>query len=529
MKKKDVVIGVAGLALAATTIAGVTGWQKERQRVADLEAQVADLRQQAKRSAVSQSISLQMEEIANQQRAISDEQRTEAIQQRHVAEEMRMRSEVERQKALVAQNQAIASEQQAQEARHQAEAQQQIAEHQRAQAEYSKQVADTLSYLALGRSLGSLATNQFQSGNKDLANLLSYASYIYTSRYKGDVYYPAVFQAMTQTSQSKRTWSIHDGALSCISFMPKGDDRMVTASTYGELTIHRLQADGDLVSTQLLSNSIYDFRDIYISQAGTIYATSRSGHLVIATPAGVLKILPLEQMPHPMGVTLLNDKQLLVIAEDDLAVLDMEKAVLTGQRHLDFHVISISRSANKPLLFDNQGRRHLITDLYTQQSEPLSFKGQVTAYAESKSTKTSAYGMSDGTIYLVSEKGNATRLVGHRSRISRLKVDGWRLYSASYDGTLNQWTTNSDKIEPVTLLSIGQWIMNFNFDNPRQHLCVGDQNGNLSTMLLSIPVMAERVKNQLKNDFTPNEWDYYIGKNVPFESFIGQAGKEVKK
>jgi hypothetical protein len=37
-----------------------------------------------------------------------------------------------------------------------------MAEHQRIQAEFSKRVADTLSYVALGRSLGSLSVTQSQ-------------------------------------------------------------------------------------------------------------------------------------------------------------------------------------------------------------------------------------------------------------------------------------------------------------------------------------------------------------------------------
>ena len=150
------------------------------------------LLQKEKQSAVDRSISAQMEEIANQQREISDEQREEALQQTRVANEMRERSEAERHNAIIAQQNAIASERRALDAYDQAEQQRQIAEHQRIQAEFSKRVADTLSYLSLVRSLGSLSVNQYRAGNRDLATLLSYASYLFTSRYQGDVFYPTV-------------------------------------------------------------------------------------------------------------------------------------------------------------------------------------------------------------------------------------------------------------------------------------------------------------------------------------------------
>lgn len=164
---------------------GIMGWYSERERVAEMESQIVDLQKDQKRSVVLRSISSQMEEIAFKQKDISDEQREEALLQQRMTDDMRQRAEVERQNALEAQHKAVVSEQQAQEARHVAENERLMAEHQRVQAEFSKRVADTLSYIALGRSLGSVAMAEEMSGNSELATLLAYASYLYTTRYKG--------------------------------------------------------------------------------------------------------------------------------------------------------------------------------------------------------------------------------------------------------------------------------------------------------------------------------------------------------
>ena len=69
-----------------------------------------------------------------------------------------------------------------------------MAELQRIQAELSKRVADTLSYRALARSLGSLSSIQTQMGDTELGDKLAYVSYLFSKRYSGDYYYPAVFQ-----------------------------------------------------------------------------------------------------------------------------------------------------------------------------------------------------------------------------------------------------------------------------------------------------------------------------------------------
>jgi hypothetical protein len=39
--------------------------------------------------------------------------------------------------------------------------------------------------------------------------------------------------------------------------------------------------------------------------------------------------------------------------------------------------------------------------------------------------------------------------------------------------------------------------------------------------------MADMVQKRLKRNFTQSEWNYYIGANVPYESFIND-GKEEK-
>jgi hypothetical protein len=229
--------------LLGATAAGIAGWYSEHKRVSEMESQIAGLQKDQKRSVVLRSISNQMEDIAFQQKEISDEQREEALQQQRMADDMRQRAEVERQNALEAQHKAVVSEQQAQEARHVAENERLMAEHQRVQAEFSKRVADTLSYIALGRSLGSVAMAEEMSGNSELATLLAYASYLYTTRYKGDVYYPAVFQSLLLTSQGMRNYPKHRGAVMCVYDLPAKEERIITADSYGTIMTHHKQGD----------------------------------------------------------------------------------------------------------------------------------------------------------------------------------------------------------------------------------------------------------------------------------------------
>ena len=155
--------------------------------------------------------------------------------------------------------------------------------------------------------------------------------------------------------------------------------------------------------------------------------------------------------------------------------------------------------------------------------------GTVTAYADSKNTEYKAYGMSNGVIFLVDKDGNTQRLIGHRSRISRLKLNGKRIFSASYDGTIKLWIADSGKPEPISLYSNNSWLMNFTFDQSKTNVWMVDQSGHLAEFLMSVPMMADKLYNMLRRDLTPSEWDYYIGKNIPYESFVKPIRKEVRE
>ena len=519
-KRKNIAFGAGIVLLLATSATGLTGWYSAHKQIGELQLQLEELQRQQKRSAVLRSVSQQMEEIALQQKDISDEQREEAIQQTRVANEMRQRSETERKHAQEAKRNALKSEQKALEAQAVAESERLTAEHQRIQAEMSKRTADTLSYVALGRSLGSLSSMQYRAGDEEMANLLCYASYFYTNRYNGDIYYPAVYQALTQSSQSKREWTAHNGMLMGLAFIPGNDNKLVTAGTYGEILLH--EKKGNKLNTRTLFNdSKMDFRALYVHPASAqVYAVSRSGHLVVTQESGKSEVIPLADIPHPSGLEELSKNQLLIIGESALAVLDLSANRIVGTKHFDSRLTVTARHDHHPLIFDNSGKMHLVTGLNEIKTSNVPVKGVVTAFASSNNNHVSAYGMSDGTIWFVDRNGKATKYVGHLSRISKLKFNGIRLYSSSYDGTLNLWVTTSEKPEPMTLLKNDDWITTFSFDVSKNYVWTGSQNGNLCETLFSIPMMVDKVQKNLKRNFTPSEWNYFIGSKIPYEEFV---------
>ena len=529
MNRKAIITAGAGLLLAGLAATGFVGWHQERQKVEELQMQLADMEKQKVRSAIDRSVSAQMEQVAEEMRQISDEQREEALQQTRVANEMRLQSEQERMKAVEAERNALAAEKKAVEASAIAENERQIAEHQRIQAEFSKRVADTLSYIALGRSLGSISTIQYQTGNKEIANLLSYASYLFTSRYQGDVYNPSVFQSLMQSSESMVSWSESTGAIMSLEFMPNEVNKFITVSNYGEIVF--CERKGDRLDTKsLFKNSQFDFRDLYIDKSTmTVYAISRTGQLVIIPLEShaksrdqKIKIVDIDNMEYPMKVNYINNDNLLIIGEKSLGLFDKKRQIVRNVKQTPFRIVSSTRKQNLPIVFDDQGMMHLIKGLDTFESSKVPVPGRVTAYCESKNTGFEAYGMNDGTIWLVDKEGNTQKLFGHRSRISKMKLNGRRLFSSSYDGKVNLWISNNEKIEPMTLLQTNNWITCFTFDTSKNTFWMGDIKGNLTAVNISVPTMVEKVQQKMKRNLTTEEWNYFIGQSIPYEKYISE-------
>ena len=474
------------------------GWDSsDKENIDELKTQLEILQRRDKQSAVLQSVSKQMEEIAYEQKKISDEQREEAEEQTKVANEMRQRSEEERHNAIIAQQKAMESERMALDA-------------------------------YLGRSLGALALTQFRAGNQEIGDLLSYASYLYTERYHGDVYYPAIYQSLSQSSQSKNEWSRHSDAIYNLEFMPKSDNKLISISSYGEILYHEINGN-QLKTTTLFKDKNYDFRDILINQnSNTIYAISRNGYLYIKNGKDV-KFLEVP-LVRPFKIqTCLDERYLLLSGETNLALFDQTTNTIVGTKELDYKVVLSARLEHMPLLFDDKGCMHIVKDLRNIETRKVPVSGQVTAFASSNSSGLEAYGMKDGTIYFFDKNKNVRKLVGHRSRVSRIRIYQNRIFSSSYDGTINLWIATNEKIEPITLYTSNNWILYFNYDRSKNYLWLGDQKGNLSQVLISVPMMVERIKHKLKRNFTQDEWNYYIGEKIPYESFISPKGKEAKR
>lgn len=514
MKKKNVIIGCLSLLLLLSMAAGIFMHRSDNERIRELESQIDEFKKQEKKYTVDRRVSKQMEEIAYGQQVLSEERSQEAIRQSEIARAATLRSETERQKAVQAQTVAEYSAQEALESYHMAEHQRMEANEQRRKAEKAKLKADTLNYISLGRTLGSLSYSIYRAGDKETGNMLAYASYLFTHDYGGNLYSSSVFPALAQSSDSRHSWSVHEGNITGVDFFPNGK-QLLTVSTHGEMQLNEMR-NGQLTSKLLFSNKNYCFRDAFASMSGRSYAISHTGHLVVVGD-GKAKIIGLDFLTRPFRMEIMGKRrELLIIGERNLALLNLDTDKIISSRQLDFKVICAWRRDNKPLLFDDKGRMHAVNSIDDLTDEKVPVRGKITCFASNSANGLAAYGTSDGTIYLTDRHGRINRLVGHLSQVTKLKFNGLRLYSSSYDKKLLFWMTGENQIKPITLLQANSWLADFTFDDQQNYIWTGESNGTVTQYLISLPLISQRLKKNIKRNFTRDEWDYYVGKGIPY-------------
>ena len=265
----------------------------DRERLA---LSLEEFRDKEKKSVLIQRVSQQMEEIAYQQKDISEKRRQEAVAQTQKANRMQQQAELARERALAAQLEA-------EKAYRMADEQKNLAMERQLQAEQSKRVADTLAFLALGRSLGTLSVTQYRSGNMELASLLAYTAWWFTKRYDGDVYHPAVFNALSLSCRQDQLWFGHKGAVTGIKLLSGGEEKakagrnplpgLVTVGKYGEMIRWKSENGQTYTSELLLNDPCYDFRDVLLRSDSQMYALSYCGQLISTDSAGIVtRFLP---------------------------------------------------------------------------------------------------------------------------------------------------------------------------------------------------------------------------------------------
>lgn len=488
-------------------------WSKRSSTRADmLNGKLKEACQRAANAVMIRSVSRQMEEIAYQQKELSDSQRMRAEHQAQDNYKMKLKVEQEWRHALSSQQEAERAYRVAENQRQLAEEQRKQANEQREKAENAKRKADTLTYLTLGRSLGSIAMTQYHTGNRIIASLLAYSSWLFIKRHEGDIYQSSVFNALSLISGQPTSWHCHKAGISSIIWDKTDKHCFYTCGYYGEV-LKWEEKNGRYKTRDIYVNSNEDFRSLYFGSGNVLHALTYSGKLMTFG-----KTLQVYDTGKKGCVNLLSSDAGTWLLTRAGRLYNAKGPEVTGPRKIT--CITTDRTN---IYIGCENGDMLQTDSAMKGLRILSnlHHTAITAIATDTTTGRVAWGYEDGTILLTGRNGRPIKtLIGHQSAVTGLVIHNERLYSCSLDRTLRLWNLHDQRTEPVTAMLGKGWLLCLSLSPDQKRLFIGDSNGNLYCQSVSPDDMAVSIRNSLPRNFTRQEWKQYIGDGVPYEILI---------
>lgn len=548
------IVAVMAVAVMATALVSYSlGSHTAQVQLQEMQNSLDSLLAKQRDAVVTKRVSLQMENIAYQQKEISDKQRERAEQQSILALQNAARAEQESQVARKAEMQAKKAEalarEAAEEAREQkliAEKQEQIAIMQRDEAEHARSLSDTLTYRRLGNTLGASSISQADVQGSDIASLLAYWSWYFQKKYEGNTYFTQTYLALAMNSNS--THSAPMPTNSCVNAIVPYRDGCLAASGYGEIVYW-----GD-TQKNLFQNKTYDFRGIAVV-GEHIYAISHKGQMIILDTSGKSKVV---QVPAGNYQKILqHGTDLLLVARQSICTYNTANCSVTCTFNTKDQISSAHMVGDRICIFYNSGleeHRSMEGKLLAQNdTKKITYLGnsatEVTASLYDPNTGCTILGRRDGAIDIYNKYGRMiTNVTGHKGTITSLAMSGMILISCSYDHSIqisNLPNFHMDNgysfMEETTMKTVvprkntnqleREWVIPVNIKYEGwplsvtkaegNRIYVGLSNGNIVSLNTSTDEMAALIKNNLVRkgiNLTPNQWNYYIGHNVPYKT-----------
>jgi WD40 repeat protein len=550
-----------GLAIVATVaVLYLTYLQAETKQAlkeSDIKGQVAQTErkraeEQSKEAVVQSKIAEQQQEIAEQQRLLTDEQKQIAFQQREIA----VKKEKEAVQATLLANR---SESTAQIALEETRQQKKIVENEKLEVLRQKLKVDTLvlvanrqrqkadaatekekqlRLLAIARSMA-IQSYQMPDSKDDLAALLALQAYHFNDQNTKDS--PDLFNALSKLAESKTVLRRHTDIVRSIS-INADHTRLASASEDGSVKIWSLADLSGRPESFLLPKGVSkDLRSVLFSEDGkTVFAGTSDGRLLGwngALPTAPAKVIRAQNAPVN---TLLyaNAKLISVSSEGSLRSWKVRGNALDSIQHVRtrYPLLCAALSPDKEVLMcGSTGGKILAFDLSDLAKAPVVYSGlefgnQVSSLAFSPDGKKLISSNNYGSLYAWNLKdnlisGRPVAITGrHTSAVNSIifSPNGKKMASCSFDGTIHIWNYKDLLLQqqPVVIRDNDNWVMDlcFTADSNRLISCGADKT--VRVWDINTDQLYAKVLAMVKRNFTPDEWNTYIGKDIEYQKTI---------
>ena len=514
-------------AIAQKKIAEQQGIIAELQKSLTEEQKTIAVREQEK--AVRESVA------AKAAREIAEEQKIEADNARSVAVRSQKETEIQKEYALFAKKESDTQKVNAQKAQKDAETSRNDALRQR-----SKAIARFIA----------IQSNQMPAGD-DLGALLALRAYDFNIKNGGERDNPDVFNALSKAAGAKSTLQGHNDIVRVVA-EPKTSKNSLFASAGDDGTVNLWNYSASAARPVFLKNPKQTFKSIrsllFAPDNSALFVGTSNGQIVrwdsfiagslptktlFAHDGMVINMTfesntQLGQSSKPRLISTSSTGQIRIWDVSDKK-LDVLKNASVGTE-----ISCAVPGKDGKFMFMADGKGEVLrVDLADISKKPERYdfsgmRGRISTMAFSPDGTELYLGTSGGSLYsvrILSDIPVLSTLSGihgtHTSGITKIvfSPDGTRLATASFDSKIKIWSLQEDlsKQQPVVLSDFDSWVMDLNFTNDGKKLLASGADKTVRIWDINSAALFNEVSKKVSRDLTEEEWDKYIGKDIPYE------------
>ncbi len=490
--------------------------------------------EQRKEAILQKRISNQQQEIAEQQKLITEQQRQYAVKQQEIAQQQTKVAITERQKADVATGEALEARDEAQVQRQEAVTQKQIADNERVKAEESEKNTQRLRLLSVARTMAIQAIQFSGTLKDDLPALLALQAYQFNLENQGRVNDPDIYAALSVILNDQTILREHEDGVRAIALSKDGK---ILVSCGDDGNIFQWQTGNpaaEPISLKLPKSNHENFRSVIITTdqkyivAGTFsgklfiwnYTNSQAIPIIVQAHTAAINDLTSNPSKKQFASCGSDGKIFLWNYENDKFYKNLIDSVKTKVNAIAIDPggkFLVSGSSDGKLnLFDLQLKNRNIQNIYSSADPVLSI-------ALSNDGKLLAAGFSSGSVRIWNTadfSGSLMEMIGrHSSGVTALAFNGNGNYLASsgYDRTIKISNIQSREGKPVSIEKHDLWVYDITFSPDDKYLFSCSADKTIRIFSTECSGMTVKLSKTIKRNMTPEEWNKYIGSDIPYE------------
>ncbi len=373
------------------------------------------------------------------------------------------------------------------------------------------------------------------AGQKDLQTLLAYQAYLFNKKNRGpdndaDIYAGLYNVARQYGSSSYRSFKGHDGEIRSIAFVP-GKNEFFTSGNDGKVLKWSLESKEQTFQIIYSGNEIID----------VLAVSPDASWLALGSGNSSIKMIPLkgnnggyDLAGHKGKIKSLifsYDGKYLYSAALDGKVLKWDLSARTSTNVSDgsMQITSIDISSNGSYLAGLSSDGNVI--VWNPQRNSDNFRIETAG----KKINAIRFNPENSILALGDVYGNVELWdINLRKKISEVKAHSDQVNDIQFNPTLKQMATASNdktlKIfnvkdpadlsePPITLADNDGFVLVMQFSADGQLIISGTAEGsqNLVSRPSHVDNLVKDICNNVSRNMTQNEWNIYVGKDIPLE------------